>query len=67
MGQNGAVVGQVPHFGPFSLKKISKRAERDDWPNCRKCSFLIFFPTCNHVNLNFVIKDHVHQKMVKIG
>ena len=38
-----------------------------DWPNCRKCSFLIFFPTCNHGNLNLVKKDHVHQKMVKIG
>ena len=25
MGQNGAVVGQVPHFGPFSLEIISKR------------------------------------------
>jgi hypothetical protein len=25
MGQNGAVVGQVPHFGPFPLEKISKR------------------------------------------
>jgi hypothetical protein len=21
MGQNGAVVGQIPHFGPFALKK----------------------------------------------
>jgi len=25
MRQNGAVVGQVPHFGPFSLEIISKR------------------------------------------
>jgi hypothetical protein len=25
MGQNGAVLGQMPHFGPFPLKKISKR------------------------------------------
>ena len=38
-----------------------------DWPNCRKCSFLVFFPTCSHVNLKFVNKDYVHQKMVKIG
>jgi hypothetical protein len=37
-------------------------SEGVDWPNCRKCSFLIFIPTCNHVNLNFVKKDHVHQK-----
>jgi hypothetical protein len=35
-----------------------------DWPNCRKCSFLNFFPTCN---LNIVKNDHVHQKEVKIG
>jgi hypothetical protein len=31
MGQNGAILGQVPHFGPFPLKKISiwgaKKAE----------------------------------------
>ena len=38
-------------------------AEGVDWPNCRRCSFLIFFPTCNHVNLNIVKKDH--KKMVK--
>jgi len=25
MGRNGAVVGQVPHFGPFLLEKNSKR------------------------------------------
>ena len=25
MGQNGAVNGQIPHFGPFPLEKISKR------------------------------------------
>jgi len=25
MGQNGAVLGRMPHFGPFPLKKISKR------------------------------------------
>jgi len=25
MGQIGAVLGQIPHFGPFPLKKISKR------------------------------------------
>jgi len=24
IGRNGAVVGQVPHFGPFPLEKISK-------------------------------------------
>jgi hypothetical protein len=24
MGQNGAVVGQVPQFGPFPLKKSAK-------------------------------------------
>jgi hypothetical protein len=35
MGQNGAVLGQLPHFGPilahfgpFSLKKISKRGAK---------------------------------------
>jgi len=34
MGQNGSVVGQVPHFGPFplknkqkGLKEVSKRVE----------------------------------------
>jgi hypothetical protein len=25
MGQNGAVLGQIDHFGPFPLEKISKR------------------------------------------
>jgi hypothetical protein len=24
MGQNGAVVGQVPHFGPFPFEKSAK-------------------------------------------
>ena len=28
MGQNGAVLGQMPHFGPFPLKKISKRGAK---------------------------------------
>ena len=28
MGQNGAVLGQAPHFGPSPLKKISKRGAR---------------------------------------
>ena len=28
MGQNGAAVGQVPHFGPFPLKKINKRVPK---------------------------------------
>jgi hypothetical protein len=28
MGQNGAVLGQIPHFGPFPLEKISKRGAR---------------------------------------
>jgi hypothetical protein len=30
MGQNGAVVGQVPHFGPFSFEQISKRGAKKD-------------------------------------
>ena len=38
-----------------------------DWPNCRKRSFLIFFPTCNHVNLDIVKEDNIHQKLVRIG
>jgi hypothetical protein len=37
MGRNGAVVGQVPHFGPFPLEKISirgaKRVENQVPPN----------------------------------
>ena len=28
MGQNGAVNGQIPHFGPFPFKKISKRGAK---------------------------------------
>ena len=28
MGRNGAVVGQVPHFGPLYFKKISKRGAK---------------------------------------
>jgi hypothetical protein len=28
MGQNGAVLGQIPYFGPFPLKKISKRGAK---------------------------------------
>ena len=28
MGQNGAVLGQIPHFGPFPLEKISKRGAK---------------------------------------
>ena len=40
MGQNGAVVGQVPHFGPFSLDKISKRgAKKVGKPSSTKSGF----------------------------
>jgi hypothetical protein len=28
MGQNGAVVGQVPHFGPFPFKKSAKGCQK---------------------------------------
>ena len=28
MGQNGAVLGQIPHFGPFPFKKFSKRGAK---------------------------------------
>jgi len=28
MGQNRAVLGQMPHFGPFPLKKIRKRGAK---------------------------------------
>jgi len=28
MGQNGAAFGQLPHFGPFPLEKISKRGAK---------------------------------------
>jgi hypothetical protein len=49
------------------LAKEGLFPEGVDWPYCRKCFFLIFFPSWNHVNLNIVKKDHVHQKMVKIG
>jgi len=53
--------------GNLSWPTTHKIPEGVDRPNCRKCSFLIFFPTCNHGNLNIVKKDHVHQIMVKIG
>jgi len=40
MGQNGAVVGQVPHFGPFPLEKISKRGtKKGGKPSSTKSSF----------------------------
>ena len=29
MGWNGPVVGQIPHFGPFSLQKISERGAKE--------------------------------------
>jgi hypothetical protein len=28
MGQNGEVLGQIPHFGPFPLEKISKKGAK---------------------------------------
>jgi hypothetical protein len=28
MGRGGAVVGQVPHFGPFPFEKIKKRGAK---------------------------------------
>ena len=28
MGQNGAVLGQIPHFGPFPFEEISKRGAK---------------------------------------
>jgi len=40
MGQNGAVVGQVPYFGPFPLEKISKRgAKKGEKPSSTKSGF----------------------------
>jgi len=40
MGQNGAVVGQVPHFGPFPLLKISQRgAKKGGIPSSTKSGF----------------------------
>ena len=58
---------QFTFLNPSQLSLLGISPEGVDWPNCSKCSFLIFFPSCNHVNLNIVKKDHVHQKMVKIG
>ena len=40
MGRNGAVIGQVPHFGPFLSEKISKRgAKKGGKPNSIKSGF----------------------------
>ena len=40
MGQNGAVVGQVPHFGPFPFEKISRRgAKKSGTPSSTKSGF----------------------------
>ena len=33
MGQNKAILGQIPHFGPLSLEKNSKRVENQVPPN----------------------------------
>ena len=40
MGRNGAVVGQVPHFGPFPFNKFSKRgAKKGGKPSSAKSGF----------------------------
>jgi hypothetical protein len=51
MGQNGAVVGHVPHFGPFPLEKNSKRgAKKGGKPNSTKSGF-------QHINRFLIIKE----------
>ena len=51
MGQNGAVVGQVPHFGPFPLEKISKRGtKKGGKPSSIKSGF-------QHVKRFLIIKE----------
>jgi hypothetical protein len=51
MGRNRAVVGQVPHFGPFPFKKISERgAKKGGKPNSTKSGF-------QHVKRFFIIKE----------
>ena len=51
----------------FSKAKTGN-CTRGGWPaKLQEYSFLIFFPTFNHVNLNIVKKGHVNQKMVNIG
>jgi hypothetical protein len=40
MGRNRAIVGQVPHFGPFPLELISKRgAKKGGKPSTTKSGF----------------------------
>ena len=51
MGQNGAVVGQVPHFGPIPLVKISiKGAKKGGKPSSTQSSF-------QHVKRFLIIKE----------
>ena len=51
MGQNGAVVGQVSHFGPFPFEKISKRgAKKGGKPKSTKSGF-------QHVKRFLIIKE----------
>ena len=46
MGQNGAVVGHVLHFGPFPLTNFSKRgAEKGGKPNNHQ----IWFSACQTI------------------
>ena len=51
MGQNGAVVGQVPHFGPFTTQKFSKRGvKKGGKPSFTKSGF-------QHAKRFLVIKE----------
>ena len=56
MGRNGAVVDQVPHYGPFPLNKISKRGvKKGGKPSSTKSGFqhLKRFLVINEVLLSF--------------
>ena len=51
MGQNGAVIGQLTHFGPFPFEKISKRgAKKGGKPKSTKSGF-------QHVKRFLIIKE----------
>ena len=51
MGQDGAVVGQVPHFGSFTLKIFSKRgAKKGGKTSSTKSGF-------QHVKRFLIIKE----------
>ena len=51
MGQNGAVIGQIPHFGPFPFEKICIRgAKKGGKPSSTKSGF-------QHLKRFLVIKE----------